>query len=45
MLKDLSRRLIISLTLAGIILGGMSVSLANMPEAPSEKQLLQARGE
>ncbi|MGG3891947.1 protein YkpC [Metabacillus fastidiosus] len=44
-MKDLSRRLIISLTLAAIILSGMSISLANMPEAPSNGQMLQVRGE
>lgn len=35
-MKDLSRRFIISLTLAVIIMGGMSVTLANMPVTPSE---------
>jgi len=34
--KDLSRRFIISLTLALIIMGGMSVSLANMPGNPTD---------
>ncbi len=37
LVKDLSRRIIISLTLAVIIMGGMSVSLANMPGESSDK--------
>jgi hypothetical protein len=44
--KDLSRRIIISLTLAVIIMGGMSVSLANMPTSSSNnKELVQVQGE
>ncbi|MFY4773581.1 protein YkpC [Metabacillus sp. RGM 3146] len=31
-MKDLSRRLIISLLLTGIICGGISISMANLPE-------------
>ncbi|WP_168733733.1 protein YkpC [Metabacillus sediminilitoris] len=45
-MKDLSRRIIISLTLAVIIMGGMSVSLANMPASSSNnKELVQVQGE
>ncbi|WP_175638821.1 protein YkpC [Metabacillus schmidteae] len=45
-MKDLSRRFIISLTLAVIIMGGMSVSLANMPGNPSENdEVVQAVSE
>ncbi|WP_246188278.1 protein YkpC [Metabacillus lacus] len=36
-LKDLGRRFIISLALTGIILGGMSISLAHMPAAPPKE--------
>jgi hypothetical protein len=45
--KDLSRRIIISLTLAIIIVGGMSVSLANMPESPDQNDdiIVQVQGE
>lgn len=45
--KDLSRRIIISLTLATIIVGGMSVSLANMPENPDQNDdiIVQVQGE
>ncbi|MFC0270792.1 protein YkpC [Metabacillus herbersteinensis] len=35
-MKDLSRRMIISLTLASIILGGMSVTFANMPPSSTK---------
>ncbi|WP_197089518.1 protein YkpC [Bacillus sp. SA1-12] len=45
-MKDLSRRIIISLTLAGIIMGGMSVSLANMPSSPAgNNEIGQVQGE
>lgn len=45
-MKDLSRRFIISLTLAVIIMGGMSVSLANMPASPSSDDgIAQVQGE
>ncbi|MBO1514524.1 MULTISPECIES: protein YkpC [Metabacillus] len=45
-MKDLSRRIIISLTLAVIIMGGMSVSLANMPASPaSNDEIVQVQGE
>jgi hypothetical protein len=44
--KDLSRRIIISLTLAVIIMGGMSVSLANMPGSPSQNnEIVSVQGE
>jgi len=44
--KDFSRRIIISLTLAVIIMGGMSVSLANMPAGPSNNhEVVQVQGE
>ncbi|WP_099092766.1 protein YkpC [Bacillus weihaiensis] len=45
-MKDLSRRMIISLTLAIIIMGGMSVSLANMPQSPGDhNEIVQVQGE
>lgn len=45
-MKDLSRRIFISLTLAVIIMGGMSVSLANMPaNTTSNDGNLQVQGE
>ncbi|MGM7720196.1 protein YkpC [uncultured Metabacillus sp.] len=45
-MKDLSRRIIISLTLAGIIMGGMSVSLANMPSRPTDNnEMVQVQGD
>nr|WP_226665954.1 protein YkpC [Metabacillus litoralis] len=45
-MRDLSRRFIISLTLAVIIMGGMSVSLANMPTNPtSNNEIVQVQGE
>ncbi|AAU23200.2 protein YkpC [Bacillus sp. GM2] len=34
MLRDMGRRLAITVILSGIILGGMSISLANMPSSP-----------
>ncbi|PLR88368.1 protein YkpC [Bacillus halotolerans] len=34
MLRDLGRRVAIAAILSGIILGGMSISLANMPHVP-----------
>jgi len=43
--KDLSRRIIISLTLAVIIMGGMSVSIANMPGKPSDDEIVQVVSE
>ena len=33
MLRDMGRRLAITVILSGIILGGMSISLANMPSS------------
>lgn len=35
MLRDLGRRVAIAAILSGIILGGMSISLANMPHSPA----------
>ncbi|MCG8395417.1 protein YkpC [Bacillus atrophaeus] len=35
MLRDLGRRVAIAIILSGIILGGMSISLANMPPSPA----------
>ncbi|MBM7603510.1 hypothetical protein JOC75_001480 [Metabacillus crassostreae] len=44
-MRDLSRRIIISLTLAVVIMGGMSVSLANMPTSPtSNNEVVQVQG-
>ncbi|WP_241156811.1 protein YkpC [Bacillus sp. FJAT-42376] len=40
MMRDIGRRIVISLALAGIILGGMSVSFANLPaERQQEKNI------
>lgn len=45
-MKDLSRRIFISLTLAVIIMGGMSVSLANMPTTTtSNDDIVQVQGQ
>lgn len=38
MLRDMGRRLAITVILSGIILGGMSISLANMPSSPPAKR-------
>ncbi|MCY8917042.1 protein YkpC [Bacillus atrophaeus] len=35
MIRDLGRRVAIAIILSGIILGGMSISLANMPSSPA----------
>ncbi|MDQ0231342.1 hypothetical protein J2S19_002625 [Metabacillus malikii] len=44
-MKDFSRRIIISLTLAVIIMGGMSVSLANMPTTSNTNdEIVQVQG-
>jgi hypothetical protein len=43
--KDLSRRIIISLALAVIIMGGMSVSLANMPARSNNDEIVQVQEE
>jgi hypothetical protein len=37
MIKDMVRRIVVTIVLSGIILGGMSVSLANMDNTPSER--------
>ncbi|MEC1260688.1 protein YkpC [Bacillus swezeyi] len=37
MLRDLGRRVAITAILSGIILGGMSVSLSNMPSPPPDQ--------
>ncbi|MBP1079851.1 MULTISPECIES: protein YkpC [Bacillus] len=37
MVKDMVRRIMITIVLSGIILGGMSVSLANMQESPENR--------
>ncbi|WP_222928548.1 protein YkpC [Bacillus swezeyi] len=37
MLRDLGRRVAITAILSGIILGGMSVSLSNMPSTPPDQ--------
>ncbi|WP_307342111.1 protein YkpC [Metabacillus malikii] len=45
LVKDFSRRIIISLTLAVIIMGGMSVSLANMPTTSNTNdEIVQVQG-
>ncbi|AEB24151.1 protein YkpC [Bacillus sp. NEAU-CP5] len=35
MLRDVGRRVAVAVILSGIILGGMSISLANMPHSPA----------
>ncbi|MGD6818814.1 protein YkpC [Metabacillus sp. 84] len=42
-MKDMSRRIVISLVLTGIILGGMSVTLANVPEEKQKEENLIVR--
>ncbi|MDA1475712.1 protein YkpC [Bacillus changyiensis] len=37
MLRDLGRRVAITMILSSIILGGISISLANMPTPPADQ--------
>ncbi|WP_249292065.1 protein YkpC [Metabacillus flavus] len=42
-MRDMGRRIVISLVLAGIILGGMSVSFANLPDGDQREENLIVR--
>ncbi|KZZ83114.1 hypothetical protein AS29_020215 [Bacillus sp. SJS] len=42
-MRDMGRRIVISLVLAGIILGGMSVSFANLPDEDQREENLIVR--
>lgn len=43
MVKDMARRIMISIVLSGIILGGMSISLANMEDSPADRPASASR--